>query len=149
MKNIQDSGSIPLRSTRIVSAFPGTGKTYFCQHTRLLAVDSDSSKFDKSNFPTNYVEHIKGINGWFDVICVSSHKAVRDSLIREGLPIILVYPDISLKREYLIRYENRGSTKEFIDTINANWFKWIRDLYSINGCQHIVLQSKQYLSDVL
>ena len=35
----------------IVSAFPGTGKTYFYQNTEIYPVfDSDSSNFDKKDF---------------------------------------------------------------------------------------------------
>lgn len=50
----------------LVAGFPGTGKSYYCYNgdwshymPSKFATDSDSSKFDKSNFPQNYINHIK------------------------------------------------------------------------------------------
>jgi len=39
------------KPTILISAFPGTGKSYFYKNTKLKVLDSDSSKFDKSKFP--------------------------------------------------------------------------------------------------
>ena len=48
----------------LVAGFPGTGKSSYCYRDadympQGFATDSDSSKFDKANFPQNYIEHIK------------------------------------------------------------------------------------------
>ena len=87
--------------TKVYSAFPGCGKTTYFNTTYKKVLDSDSSKFDKSNFPENYIEHI-----WMNVhdpsvdkILVSSHKDVREALVNKGIPFVLVYPDKSLKDE--------------------------------------------------
>ena len=45
----------------IVSAFPGIGKSKLYEENKVNFSDSDSSKFDKKNFPKNYIEHIKKI----------------------------------------------------------------------------------------
>lgn len=143
--------------TKIVSAFPGTGKTYYCNvdisqydHTPYgYCIDSDSSKFDKENFPANYIEHIKLNIGRHAIIFVSSHKQVRDALVAEGLPFTLVYPDITLRSQYIDRYRQRGSSEQFIDLIDRNWEEWIRDLEKQTGCEHAVLMSDQYISNIM
>ena len=45
--------------TKVYSAFPGVGKTTYFNKTEKNVLDSDSSKFDKRDFPSNYIEHIK------------------------------------------------------------------------------------------
>jgi len=46
--------------TYLISAFPGTGKSYcFNNNTTWEMLDSDSSTFDKKDFPDNYIKHIK------------------------------------------------------------------------------------------
>ena len=45
--------------TKVYSAFPGVGKTTYFNTTDKNVLDSDSSKFDKKNFPANYIEHIE------------------------------------------------------------------------------------------
>ena len=94
--------------TKVYSAFPGVGKTTYFNNTNKNVLDSDSSKFDKSNFPSNYIQHIeKNIEDpSVDRILVSSHKDVREALVERGIPFVLVYPDRSLKSEYIQRYKN-------------------------------------------
>ena len=51
----------------VVAGFPGTGKSSYCYRDvdyipSGFAIDSDSSKFCKSNFPSNYIDHIKEKN---------------------------------------------------------------------------------------
>lgn len=143
--------------SKIISAFPGTGKTHYCNFDRSqydptpygYCIDSDSSKFDKSNFPANYIEHIKSKIGKHPLIFVSSHKQVRDALVLEGLPFNLVYPDITLRSEYLDRYRQRGSSGQFIDLIDRNWTNWISELEQQTGCDHVVLMSGQYISNIM
>lgn len=139
----------------IVSAFPGTGKSYYCNIQQEyvpegFSCDSDSSKFDKSNFPENYIAHIKEqvVKG-IGRIMVSSHKDVRDALIVNQLPFVLVYPDISLKHEYINRYIERGNTNSFIELLNANWEKWINECEGQPHCLRIKLNSGQFLGNVL
>ena len=104
--------------TLIVSGFPGTGKSHFFNSTTRFVLDSDSSTFDKSDFPRNYIEHIKSKIGQADIIFVSSHKDVRDALVAEGMDFILAYPSIDLKDEYIQRYKDRGSNEGFINLIS-------------------------------
>lgn len=137
------------KETTLISAFPGVGKTYLKDNFKNLEIiDSDSSTFDKENFPQNYIQHIKNNMGKVDVILISSHEAVRNALVEEGLPFILVYPDSELKNEYKQRYKERGSSEDFIKILDENWDTWMNQMKNQKGCAHIVLYSGQYLSNL-
>ena len=46
----------------IISGFPGVGKSHLVNQAKKSGnelLDSDSSTFDKKNFPENYIKHIK------------------------------------------------------------------------------------------
>lgn len=140
----------------LVAGFPGTGKSYYCYNgdwshymPSKFATDSDSSKFDKSNFPKNYINHIKEkISEGYARIFISSHKEVREALVKNGLEFTLVYPKKELKEEYLKRYKVRGSTDGFIKLISENWDLWLDELKEQKGCRHIELESGQFIANV-
>ena len=116
--------------TRVVSAFPGTGKTYYFNNSESGKVlDSDSSKFDKQYFPANYID--------------------RDALVDNDIRFLLVYPGRELKEEYIERYKNMGNPPEFISLVEKNWDAWIDELDNQMGCAKIKLKSKEYLWDAL
>jgi|AACY02.16.fsa_nt_gi hypothetical protein len=136
-------------STKLISAFPATGKTHFFNNTDLYVMDSDSSTFNKDEFPGNYIQHIKNYIGKVDFILISSHIDVREALVKEGMWFSLVYPDISLKAEYIKRWEDRGSPPEFVKLMTEHWEQWIGQMDEQVGCDRITLESGQYLSDVI
>lgn len=129
--------------TMVIAAFPGCGKTYTVAHEAEKfdgILDSDSSEFswkkdNKGNnteernpdFPNNYIKHIKDNIGKVEVIFVSSHKEVRKALEKEGIEYFLVYPNNFQKKDYIERYQKRGSNTKFIDLLNANWDLWIEE----------------------
>lgn len=138
----------------LIAGFPGTGKTSYCYRDadyipQGFCTDSDSSLFDKSNFPQNYIEHIKEkISEGYSRIFISSHKEVREALVKEGLHFTLVYPSKELKNEYIERYTQRGSSEKFIELLSNNWDNWIEELQNQKGCDHVVLKSGQFIANV-
>jgi hypothetical protein len=147
LKKFNEHNSNP---TIIISAFPGCGKSHlFRNKGEKHILDSDSSKFDKSQFPENYIQHIKSNIGVADMILVSSHKEVRDALVDNGIEFILVYPNKEIKDEYIQRYIDRGNEDKFVDLLKNNWSNWIPELEQQEGCKKIELKSGQYLSDVV
>ena len=87
-----------MKKTMLVSAFPGCGKSHlFKNKGDKVILDSDSSTFDKSEFPKNYIKHIKENIGKADVILISSHDVVRDALLVNGIKFTLVYPRLMIK----------------------------------------------------
>lgn len=142
--------------TLVISGFPGVGKSHFFRdNPNLVVLDSDSSLFSwvrngvrHPEFPQNYIEHIKANLGKVRVILVSSHKVVRDALRENGIKYVLVYPDKSLKEEYLRRYRARGSDEVFLQMIADKWDGFIDDIIAEEYPTKRVLQSGEYLSDV-
>lgn len=140
------------KKTELISAFPGCGKSYYfekAKETSEKVLDSDSSTFDKKEFPANYIEHIKNNMGKVDKIFISSHDVVRDALVDEGLDFTLVYPDKSIKKEYINRYKERGNDDKFVELLEKNWDEWISQLDEQEGCKKIKLKAGQYLADVI
>lgn len=141
----------------IISGFPGTGKSWCVNKwegndymPQKFAIDSDSSKFYKPDFPSNYISHIKEkISEGYNKIFISSHKEVREALVAEGLSFTLVYPEISLKEEYLIRYKERGNSSSFIEMMDNNWNRFIEECQDQEGCNHIVIPSMIFISDIV
>jgi len=151
-KTIETTSAQLAQNPMLVAAFPGTGKTYYGSYymPQGFATDSDSSKFDKANFPANYIEHIKKcIKEGYARIFISSHKDVRDALVANELEFTLVYPKESLKDEYLERYKQRGSPQGFIDLIDKNWSNWLSECRSQKGCNHIELEIGQFIMNVM
>lgn len=136
----------------VVSAFPGTGKTTLfnseiCESLNVL--DSDSSTFDKSEFPANYMEHIKSNLDGKDLILVSSHKEVREALVENNIEFILAYPTLRCKEEYIQRYIDRGSPEAFVKLLTEQWDNWISEMESQQECEHSVLGSGIFLEYML
>ena len=135
--------------TKIISAFPGTGKTTYHQKHPETTLDSDSSNFswiiDESGnkvrnpeFPKNYINHIKENIGKYEFIFVSSHKEVREALLNACIFFYLVYPDDRRKDEFIERYRSRGNDDKFIELVSNNWDNWMREIWFLpDGCKHI------------
>lgn len=139
-----------MKNTRLISAFPGCGKSHLFRNPGgRVILDSDSSQFNKDYFPENYLQHIKNNMGKADIICISSHDVVRDALVENELPFTLVYPDRSIKEEYIQRYIDRGNEDSFVKLLQENWDNWMDGMETQKGCDHIKLQTGQYLSDVI
>ena len=133
----------------ILSAFPGCGKSHlFASPSKLLISDSDSSLFDKTEFPYNYVDHIQEKHLVNDLCLVSSHAEVRAEMKQRNLRYTLVYPARSCKPEYLARYARRGSPAAFIEMMDKQWDDFL-DSCEADDAPSIVLQPGQYLSDVI
>lgn len=125
--------------TNVILAFAGSGKTYIkekykCSNIKIL--DSDSSCFDKTYFPQNYIENIKSNIGKFDIILVSTHKDVRHEIfnsdIMDNAVVSIVYPNINLKEMWIDRLVKRGNNDTFIKMISDNWNNWINEIINEN-----------------
>lgn len=153
-----------MKQTRIVSAFPGTGKTHAFKSGEFDCIDSDSSLFSwttddegrkvrNPNFPRNYVNHIRENVGKVDFIFVSTHKEVRDALRKSCLYFYLVYPHDDLKDEYVRRFKERGSPQSFIDLVESQFEEWACELTAheekMGCCKVRLTQPDEYLDVTL
>lgn len=138
-------------SALVICAFPGCGKTTYYQSNSMYAniigtkkiLDSDSSEFSwvldengnktnqrNSEFPLNYIKHIKDNIDKQDIIFVSSHQLVRNALQDANIKYINIYPADNLMnmKEWRNRFIQRGNSQSFIDVIMSNWSNWIKDM---------------------
>ena len=138
------------KPTIVVSAFPACGKSYMfnnCNGKPFTILDSDSSEFSwikdengintkerDSNFPNNYIKHIKDNIGKVDVIFVSSHDIVRKALNENNINFFMVYPDKSMKKEWFRRYKERGNDEIFIKFISDSWDYFIDEIENEEKC---------------
>ena len=115
-----------MKNGMIVCGFPGIGKTSIC-NTIERYVDLESSTFNL----TDHTEDTKPekMENWEQFYCqiaydlafqgkivfVSSHQAIRDRLFNmknksnfhKMIPILIVYPDLAIKDNWLERLERR------------------------------------------
>ena len=71
------------------------------------------------------------------------------ALRNEGILFTLVYPKRALKAEYMHRFQQRHSPQPFIDILSKNWDVFLDFLESQIDCSYIVLDSNQYVADVI
>ena len=129
--------------TRIISAFPGTGKSVYHKNHPTTTLDSDSSNFSwvevdgvklrNPQFPANYIEHIKENIGKYEFIFVSSHAEVRNALKDNCIFFYWITPVPERKEEFIQRYKDRGNQEGFIKLLEGNWEKWMNEFYLDDG----------------
>lgn len=154
-----------MKNTRIISAFPGCGKTYcFNKYngSGMKILDSDSSNFSwikdengnntkerNPEFPNNYINHIKENIGKVDIIFVSSHKVVRDALKDNDIKYILVYPILASKIQFINRYKGRGNDENFINFISSNWENFIEEMQQEEYPDKVIIGGRVSLDDLI
>lgn len=147
-------------ATKIISAFPGTGKSYFTSISgQKNIVDLDSGDFTlgyaadgkirNPDFPDNYLRAIKKCIGKADILFVGCQPETIATLKQEGILFTLVYPERGLKNEYINRFRERRNQRSFINLLNRNWDLFLDFLESQKDCEHIMLGSEQYISDAM
>lgn len=152
-----------MKKAMIICGFPGVGKSC-AANNRTNILDAESSAFSwnwnpenlekgrerNPEFPGNYIRYIKENIDKYDVILVSTHKVVREALMAEGVQYIIVVPfhNMLVKNEYMIRYLQRGSDIDFIESLYNEWDDFIGEIAN-DEAPKIYLGEGQYLSDVL
>src|SRR5574343_533329 len=146
-----------MKNTRIISGFPGIGKSYlFNNGKNMLIIDSDSINFSwlepgvrNPEFPHNYMKHIKKNIVKYDLILVSSHKVIRDALRDNNIPYTIYYPSIDSKDIYVDRYTERGNPESFIELVKENWDLWIIEIENETYPEKVKLENGAFLADYI
>ena len=152
---------------KVISAFPGIGKTTLVQ-TNKNYIDLESSDYkwvdiDKTlsieerkgtaktinpDFPENYIKKITELTDMGFNVLISSHKEVREALQAQSIEYTIVLPSLDMKEEMINRYLSRGNQESFVNLLKANYEKFIEDL-SMDPNDKIVLKHGEYLSDIV
>lgn len=132
---------------RIISAFPGMGKSYIAQNYKNW-VDLESTPFQKNwKLYADVANHMSS-NGYN--VMVSTHKEMRDELKLRSADFTLAMPSRNLKQEYIRRYKYRGNDYSFVYMMSGNWDKFIDDLVSESDVTKIIsCKPDMYLSDII
>lgn len=158
---------IPKKNTKIFSVFPVSGTTYATKKLteegyKVLELDSSEyshkyynfsvddykvNRVKNPSFPQNYIKAIKEAIGEYDFIFISTHKEVREELEKNNIIYSLVYPNHSMKNEWVGRCYLKGD-KELCDKLANNWDQWNKELdnvtYSKDGCTNKVFLNSSY-----
>jgi len=159
----------------IIAAYAGVGKTTFCTNNQGNAIDVICMPFKYSNFyevssQLGESEDIKANeklelrDNWElyyywaikylvyycpeKYIVIPTINSIMDFLEADGIPYTIVYPNTELKDEYEQRYLERGNSQSFMDVFIGQWEYRLESLVE-RKCKKIVLESHQYLSDVI
>jgi len=127
----------------VYAAFCGTGKTSICKQ-RTDCVELECWHYESFNFPDSYIFDIHDTHDPNELLFISTNPAVLSRLY--GFNIELIYPDISLKSEYMDRYKNRGCHPDFTSMMDIYWEAWIKELMELGCYTHHVLQSGEYVA---
>ena len=133
----------------VYAAFCGCGKTFLSKTFPDNYIEIECWEYRSGDFPTNYVDDVIKAIGKIKYLFISTDPEILKEINKRGIKIKLYYPDNTLRNEYLDRFINRQSPVDFIGVLMVNWDKWINELKEQEYCEHIVLQSGQYLYDVL
>jgi len=135
--------------TILYAAFCGTGKTYICNNIDIKAVEVEYWQYKEKGLQKEYIQDVKKLIGKVDYIFISTDPEGLRLLNEEGFDMTLVYPKNELRNEYLDRYIDRDSSYDFIGTFMKHWNLWINELKEQTYCKHIILDSGQYLKDIM
>lgn len=149
-----------------VYASTGTGKSYIAKkYKNVIDMESTIYKYMDSNnedeglksttrklnedWPNNYFKALDKIKNQYDYILIAD-EICDDYLYSHKYPYWRVYPDISLKEEYLNRCKKRGNNEEFIYWYSKLWNEWYELCHNDKkATKHLILQTGEYLEDVL
>ena len=133
----------------LYASFCGTGKSYLCEKYPETHHELECWKYRDSDFPSNYIEKIKQTIDSYTYLFISTDPIVLNELHSQGYKIVLIYPQKSLKNEYIDRYKRRGSHKDFIETLDKFWYKWLSELSSQKNYEEVILEGNMFLEDIL
>ena len=133
--------------TVICAAFCGTGKTTICKNSQIKAIEIEYWKY--KGLKNEFLQDIKKNIGLVDIILIQTDSESLNLLHHEGIEIVLVYPNVKLRNEYLDRYIDRDNPYDFIGSMMKYWNQNINELSKRKYCKHILLEKNQYLNDII
>lgn len=144
---------------KLILGFSGVGKsTIYNSDIGLKCSDSDSSEFSwvvkngervrNPRFVEEYVHHLEKQLLVNDIVFGSTHPQIIKELQKRNIEHIIVTPTHSAKKEYVKRWENRGSDEKFIDLMTLNFTNFVDDILNSES-NILILKDYQTMEDAL
>lgn len=86
-------------------------------------IDLESTPFEKDWERYAKVAKHMSDNGY--TVMVSTHRELLAMFEQMEVPYIVIIPPITDKEIYLLRYDMRGNSYDFIRQLDTNWQQWI------------------------
>lgn len=145
-------------------SFPGTGKSTVLQSIPDV-LDADSRLYQfigatprmlhdaaaqartvpNPEYPDNYFNYIENASSTY--VLLNCHVSLLPRIPSENL--LLIYPDILLKDEYLRRYRDRGDNDSFISYMDESFADMIHAIESYPCRKLRITDEHTYLTDIL
>lgn len=144
---------------KIIWVFPGVGKSAVSDGKNII--DADYNLFQWNNvsakqlhgpagsysnnpeFPKNYIDFVNSSDA--DIVLINCNI----SLLENFKDVTLVYPDVSLKGEFLERYQKRGDNNSFLSFM-ADEFEGMIDIIDNSSFRKYKITEKNvFLKDIL
>ena len=147
----------------IIWAFPGIGKSNIYLSS---VIDCDVAYFKfnipedtvlhnnelmhdcslNSDYPDNYIKYVKDCDLVYDYILINCEP----DLISSFSDVHIIYPDASLKDEYMHRYVNRGDNNSFISYMDDSFEEMVRYFDLLPHKYKVkVTKENKFLNDIL
>lgn len=134
----------------IISGFSNIGKSSLKKFKDINYIDFDTHFFRKDEgWEKMYVECLLALSSKYDYVFITTHGVMLEELNKLGIEYYLVYPKRELKEEYRERAISRNSSEEFVNGFFSRWDEHISDCEKNTFAKKIVLESGEYLSDVI
>lgn len=163
-------GNYMQTNVKIISAFPGCGKTYLYNNQQIYGlkiIDAESHYFTKTyNWQKTYIKYIMQRLNDIDFILISQHDEVLQELKDNNLMFVTVAPDNSInlsdrdkkiiKQQWFGRFvlRNNNHVNDFdkwLKKMNLMYDEWTNPNFfkQFNPYKHFCLNQNQYLCDII
>lgn len=148
----------------VLWAFFGSGKSFLADdesiidldfvHYKYIGVNTNPHNHENADlmngsllernieYPQNYIQAIQDSKA--KVVLVNCEIPLLEKLEN----VVLYYPDLSLKQEYLERYQKRGDNSSFLHMIEQDYDGMIHSLGQLPYPKFVAHENKKYLSDI-
>jgi hypothetical protein len=135
----------------IVCGFFGIGKSSVTKYRPDVSFyDLDANNFvKKPGWDKLYVDCALALRHDYDIVAIKSSDKVMHRLDELGVQYYLVYPNRYAKRDFMERAVKNGYSRQWIEQFFSRWEKYIEEVEEEEHAHKIVLQSGEYLSDIV
>ena len=135
----------------IVCGFFGIGKSSVTKYRPDVSFyDLDATGFvKKPGWENMYVDCALALRNDYDIVALKSSDKVMNKLNELEEKYFIVYPNRYAKREFMERAIKNNYSREWIQNFFTQWDKYIEEIEEDDSTDKIVLQSGEYLSDIV